>query len=350
MKSNPLAAIAATSFAGCVLAFSPALGQATRIPAIPMGTLTAFPTVVQSGTNPKLNWAILYPSTMADIAQINPPGTITVTENVYLSVQPVCTSETNDCFTGQASNAPALPAINDWLFMPEPSLVQYFFAKPAARKFESPLPAQAPSDVAEPQWYLCSVPNATAPAPPVDIRLSLGGAPYTQLFYGTQSNVNPSKPLYIKKLMRGQRVDVGGRYLNYGDWSPFYTTRSTSLKVISLVNGATIPTLLPLHQQANFSSYLKPFVDASGKVRIGPMSVLILMELNATNRSDTCFDYQDVVLLLNFGLKHPNNGNGNNLDGVDSSNPGQGHGGPNGEVDPSGGFDDEIKVTPIPLQ
>ena len=30
---------------------------------------------------------------------------------------------------------------------------------------------------------------------------------------------------------------------------------------------------------------------------------------------------------------HDNNGHGNNLDGVDSSNPSQGHGGPNGQTD-----------------
>jgi len=36
-----------------------------------------------------------------------------------------------------------------------------------------------------------------------------------------------------------------------------------------------------------------------------------------------------------------NNGHGNNLDGVDSSNPGEGDGGPNGAVDESGDFDDE---------
>lgn len=38
-----------------------------------------------------------------------------------------------------------------------------------------------------------------------------------------------------------------------------------------------------------------------------------------------------------------NNGHGNNTDGVDSSNPGKGGGGPNGAVDPSGGTDDEGK-------
>lgn len=38
-----------------------------------------------------------------------------------------------------------------------------------------------------------------------------------------------------------------------------------------------------------------------------------------------------------------NNGHGNNEDGVDSSNPGKGKGGPNGQDDPSGTVDDESK-------
>lgn len=43
----------------------------------------------------------------------------------------------------------------------------------------------------------------------------------------------------------------------------------------------------------------------------------------------------------NSGNVNGNNGHGNNDDGVDVSNPGQGHGGPNGETDPSGDVDDE---------
>lgn len=41
------------------------------------------------------------------------------------------------------------------------------------------------------------------------------------------------------------------------------------------------------------------------------------------------------------GSGKTNHGHGNNADGVDSSNPGQGDGGPNGGVDPSGEVDDE---------
>ena len=86
---------------------------------------------------------------------------------------------------------------------------------------------------------------------------------------------------------------------------------------------------------------MKPYLDSTGKVKVGPMSVLVMMELGESNHMSPCFDYQDQVLLVTFSSKHPNNGHGNNLDGVDSSNPGQGSGGPNGAIDPSAGVDDE---------
>jgi len=54
-----------------------------------------------------------------------------------------------------------------------------------------------------------------------------------------------------------------------------------------------------------------------------------------------------VAPTINFMINRPlgktNNGHGNNVDGVDSSNPGNGGGGPNDGVDQSSGTDDEIK-------
>ena len=55
--------------------------------------------------------------------------------------------------------------------------------------------------------------------------------------------------------------------------------------------------------------------------------------------SDDVFDRTTTVISLTGGPGSTdgksNNGNGNNADGVDSSNPGQGGGGPNGAVDSS---------------
>jgi len=257
--------------------------SASTIPATPVGVLSAYPTIVQTGTKPTLTWDILHPSNVSNVVVINPPGTLIPNQPIYVSVQPVGTGPTN-CTPGQTT-------------------VTY----------------------------------------PAEARISVNGGSYKQLFYGTQGSVTPQYSLYIKKHKANDIIDFGGRYVLNGNWTPFFTTRSSNMQVISLVRGSVPPTNLPLSTSSRLASYLKPYLDATGKINIGPMSVLVLMELSETDRSQPCFDYQDMVLLVTFSTKHPNNGHGNNLDGVDSSNPGQGHGGPNGQIDPSGGYDDEIR-------
>ncbi|MCF7733043.1 MAG: hypothetical protein K9N23_15245 [Akkermansiaceae bacterium] len=284
MKTKQIAVVPTALTVVCLLLAGKSHAQSAN-PSIPVGSLTAYPTTVQTGTKPTLTWNILHPSMVQDVAFVNPPGTLVATKAIYVSVQAVGTG-----ISGCSGN---------------------------------PVPANTQSMT--------------------EARLSLNGSAYKQLFYGSQSDVDPSKYLYIKKLKAGDTVDFGGRFVASGAWSPFYTTRSSNLQVIALLDGQTIPTTLPLYQQSYLASYLRPYLGADSKVRIGSMSVLILMEFDRTNRTEKCFDYQDFVLLATFSTQHPNNGNGNNLDGVDSSNPGQGGGGPNGEVDPSGGVDDEIR-------
>ena len=255
----------------------------STIPSMPAGALSAYPTVAQTGTRPTLTWGILYPSKVSDLVVVQPPGTLIPNATVYATVQIVGSRVSG-------------------------------------------------SDAAQ-----GSTPIST------DARVSLNGGSYQQLFFGSQADVDPAKQLYIKKLAANETLNFGGRYVSQDAWTPFYTTQSSNMQVVALVNGSTPPTRLPLYQSSTLAGYLKPYLDASGQVSIGPMSVLILMELGQTSHSSSSFDYQDQVLLVTFSLKHPNDGHGNNLDGVDVSNPGQGHGGPNGEVDPSGGVDDEIK-------
>ncbi len=304
MKTSQLAAVSAVVIAAGTLVSTPAFAQTDPIE--PVGFLTAYPTVVQTGTKPTLTWDILFPARIGlpdgssgsssssgggtgggengsgEVVLINPPGTLIPSDTVYATVQIVGTGVTA-CVPGQDS------------------LAQYSEA-----------------------------------------RVSINGGSYQQIFYGTQADVGPSQKLFIKKLTANQRLDFGGRYVLNGAWTPFYTTKSRNFQIVALVNGQTPPTSLPGYLSPKLASYLKPYLDSAGKVKIGPLSVLILMELGQTNHNSTCFDHQDQALLVTFSQKHPNNGHGNNLDGVDSSNPGEGHGGPNGQVDPSGGVDDEM--------
>lgn len=284
MKTKKGAALAAM-----LCAIAPQSSSAAKpttpsvIPATPVGVMSAFPTIVQTGMKPTLTWSILYPSMVSDIAVINPPGSIVVTENSYVTVQ-IVGSEVTDCSAG----------------------------------------------------------SGTTPVY-TDARVSYNGGTYEQLFFGTGEDVPPAKKLYVKKLAANDMIDFGGRYVKNGSWTPFFTSKSSNFQVISLVNGDLPPTAFPLYSSPQLANHMKPYLDGTGRVNIGPLSVLVMMELASTNHSDPCFDYQDQVLLLTFSKKHPNNGHGNNLDGVDVSNPGQGGGGPNGEIDPSGGIDDEIR-------
>jgi hypothetical protein len=308
MKTSRLAALAAASFATCAFVSGAAKAQtATADPLTPVGVMTAFPTIVQTGTKPTLTWNIMHPARIGgggggtsgggnngggngggnndgaeELAVVNPPGTIIPTTDSYVTVQIIGSGPT-DCRSNNSSK------------------------------------------------------------PPTDLRVSLDGGTYAQLFYGTQDNVNSSQKLFIKKVRAGQTVDFGGRYVVNGAWTPFFTTRSANLQVYALVNGDLYPASSKFNGQAAMASYLKPYIDSSMRVKIGPLSVLLVMELAQTNHSSPCFDYQDQVVLVTLSRKHPNNGHGNNLDGVDSSNPGQGKGGPNGAVDPSGGVDDEMR-------
>lgn len=255
------------------------------IPSLPIGALQANPTVVQTGTHPTLSWSILYPSKVSDVASITPPGSITMTTPMFLSVRPVGVG-----VTGSDSGVDS-------------------------------------DDIH------------------VESRISINGSAYDQIFYGVDGDVDPAYSLFIKKVHPGTTVDFGGRYVENGAWTPFYTTRSGNQQVIALVDGDVVPTTFDLKQSGKLAKSLKPYFDGTGKVNIGPLSVLILMELAESDHANGDFDYQDKALLVSFSSQHPNNGHGNNLDGVDSSNPGGGSGGPNGEVDPSGGVDDESRTS-----
>lgn len=281
-------AVSATAIAiFCAFANPTASAQEQiTIPTSTIGEISAYPEVVQTGTRPTLTWSIIHPSTLANVGKITPPGEFKINPNIkdiYVTVQ-IIGNDVTSCTGSTAVQSAA-----------------------------------------------------------TDARISINGAAYQQLFYGSPSAVNPSSRLFVKKLPSGTTINFGGRFISAGSysWSPFYTTNSRNLQVIALVKGEVPPTIFPLHTSPRLKPYLKPYLDSSGKVNIGPMSMLIMMELGGLDRTSACYDYQDQVLLVTFSAKHPNNGHGNNLDGVDSSNPGNGHGGPNGEVDPSGGIDDE---------
>lgn len=279
MKTTSLpAAVKAVAFATCALMqISPAIaqgnsgnsnGNSNRIPAIPVGWLTAFPTVVQTGTKPTLTWSITYPSIVEDYIDIVPPATVVPTEELDCEVRVLG--------SGVTVSGGGISGFN---------------------------------------WV------------PSEATLSFNGGSYNRIFYGTNLNVNPNQVVWSrKKVKKNETLRFGGRYRYNNSWGPTRTSSGGTQHVRTLVNGDYPPDAVPTDDVPSLEDFIKPYLDNNGRVKIGPMDVIVFMELTHSDnqQNDPGYDMQDMVLLVTFTSNRPknNNGHGNNVDGVDSSNPG----------------------------
>lgn len=268
-------AMKAFALTACVLSqAAPALaqgngnGNSNRIPAIPVGWLTANPTVVQTGSKPTLAWSITYPSIVYDYVEILPPATINPKEEL-------------DCEVRVLGNGVTVSG----------------------------------SGISGFNWV------------PAEATLSFNNGSYTQVFYGTNLNVNPNSVVWSrKKIQKNQTLRFGGRYRYNNNWGPTRTSSGGTQNVRTLVNGDLPPDVVPTHNVPALEDFIRPYIGPDGRVKIGPMDVIVFMELTHADsqQSDPGYDMQDMVLLVTFTSNKPknNNGHGNNEDGVDSSNPG----------------------------
>ncbi|MFD0894835.1 hypothetical protein KBB96_04540 [Luteolibacter ambystomatis] len=230
MKTSFLTALAAALLAG-----GHALAQ-TNDPAIPVGSLTAFPTIVQTGTHPTLTWNITYPSIVQDVVTITPPGILTPKQDLYMDVRILGASVATS--------------------------TAYF---------------------------------------PVEAQVKYDTGSWTRVFYDKQTKVNPSTIVYTRQVLKNKQINFAGRYYYNNAWSTLYTTlQGNTGQIVALVNGATPPSTFPDYNQPTIESFLRPYLDSAGKIKIGPMDVIYLFELTHTNTNDSGFDLQDLCVLVTF--------------------------------------------------
>lgn len=284
-----------------MLGLSTLNAQNEETPLIPVGSLSAFPTIVQTGTHPTLTWDIVLPEIVDDVVDIEGPGTLVPTRDLVMDVRVVGASVKRVWlnYYGQ---------IVDW------------------------------------EWVM------------TQLQINYNGEGYSEIFFNTQDHVNPNEIVYSRVVQEGAPVDFGGRYVNSnGSWSTWYST-TNSTNVVALQNGDTPPTTTPMYDQPTIESFILPYLDENGKIKLGARDVIVLMELTHTNPDDGGYDLQDLAVLVTFydevieddgtttdasdsSYEHTNNGHGNNDDGVDMSNPGNSKAGE--DSDPT--VDDESK-------
>ena len=132
---------------------------------------------------------------------------------------------------------------------------------------------------------------------PVEVMWSINNSSWTRLFYGTQSDVNPSTLVLNSAVNPTDTISFGAHGYRNKAWLPFYSTATPTQNVVVLKNGSTIPTII---QQSFIESTLKPYLAADNKVKIGTRDLIILMELGQTNPIYADFNLQDVVILVTF--------------------------------------------------
>lgn len=236
------------------------------VPSMPAGWLTAFPTVVQTGTKPTITWGINYPSVVLDYVTVTQPATVTAKETLDCEIRVLGAG-----VTVGSSNS------NGFYFVP------------------------------------------------TEARLSVDGGSYDRIFYGTNPDVRPDDVVWSGTLDKHDDLKFGGRYYYNRRWGPWFSSSGGTQNIRTLVNGEVPPTTYPLHEAPTLESFLRPYLDGQGKVRIGPMDVIVFMELTHydSQKNNSGYDLQDMVLLVTFKSRaKSNNGHGNNIDGIDSSNPG----------------------------
>ncbi len=234
-------------------------------PAMPSGWLTAFPTMVQTGTHPTLTWGINYPSIVEDYITIEQPATIEADEDIECEIR-VLGAGVTVSRSGQSG---------------------YEFV-------------------------------------PTEAWMNVDGDGWDRLFWGTNHNVNPNQVVESFTLKKNETLKFGGRYY-YNGWGPWFHSDSGGDNVRTLVNGDFPPDNVPDYGAPSLESFLQPYLNPNGRVNIGPMDVIVFMELTHydSQKSNPGYDLQDMVLLVTFKSRaRTNNGHGNNLDGIDSSNPG----------------------------
>ncbi len=215
-------------------------------PSIPVGNLDAFPTIVQTGTHPTLTWDIEYPSTVIDVIDIIPPGTIEPKEDLYMDVRIVGTGVTR-AYTNRYGQV-----------------------------------YKTESVVAE-CW------------------MRFNSSYWNRMFQGNLYDVNPNEVVFSSLVHDGYSINFGGRYLESNNhWSTFYSSENSNTNVIALKDGDEVPDRIPDWGAPSLESFLVPYLGSDGKIDIGPMDVFYVMELTHTNQNHSGFDLQDMIVLVTF--------------------------------------------------
>jgi len=115
-----------------------------------------------------------------------------------------------------------------------------------------------------------------------------GSGSFVTLYDGKETDTIIQQQGIVKTytVTANKPMDFGGQYNYNSAWSTLRTSTSSPTLVWALVNGDACPSRVPDYNAPSLEYFLRNYLDSSNKVRIGPMDVIVFMELTHTDTSN----------------------------------------------------------------
>lgn len=210
----------------------------------PVGQITVTPQVVPVGGSPVLTWSITTPSQVKDLISISGTGSLTASKNLRGEVRVLGVGITSQFPNGGTQ----------------------YYQTMAQMRFN-------------------------------------GATSWTTIFDGLHTDPVVQSLGVVKNfninIAQGNTIHFGARFRANNTWNPYRNT-TTGNHFVALTNGDACPPRIPANTSPQLKDFLKPYIDSSNKVKIGPMDVIVFVELTHTDPANAGFDGQDLVLLITF--------------------------------------------------
>ncbi len=132
---------------------------------------------------------------------------------------------------------------------------------------------------------------------------SKNGGTWSTFFTGTGPTVVPTNVLVDTTVNQGDQVSFRGRGASNAtatSWYGYHQTGVTDPYCVVLKNGDRPPSYAPAYDQGTVKSFMTPYLDSTGKIKIGAQDLMILWEASTAAPGTSYFDMQDLVVLVSF--------------------------------------------------
>lgn len=126
---------------------------------------------------------------------------------------------------------------------------------------------------------------------------------WSVFFKGSAPSVVPTKVLVEQIVEANDTIRFrarGGANATGSSWYSYHETNNNDQYAVVLKNGDAPPSYAPAYNQGNVKSFLSPYLDSTGKIKIGEQDLIILWEGSTAAPGTTYFDMQDLVVLVSF--------------------------------------------------